>query len=81
VLAYRLGWDFALQVLDKIAANTRFNVRKLSENELNAVTSFIRESRKKMAFNDYVVLSLCLKECSEPLSFDRQLVSMAKRGQ
>jgi len=78
VLAYKEGWQTALDVLDKIVANRRFEVRHLSREEWSGIVALSKKLNKKISFNDYLVIYLSVREGSIPLAYDSQLLSMAR---
>ncbi len=78
VLIYRLGIEFALNVLGKIKANQRFSILPLSEVEHAEVLQTMGALRKKISFEDYLLVYLSLKSRHPPFSFDQQLMAIYK---
>lgn len=76
VLIYRQGIDFALSVLEKIKANQRFTVSSLSESEHAEVLQTMATLRKKISFEDYLVIYQALKSRQPPFCFDQQLLAI-----
>ncbi len=76
VLIYRHGIDFALSVLEKINANQRFTVSTLSEGEHAEVLLSMAALRKKISFEDYLVIYQALKSRQTPFCFDQQLLAI-----
>ena len=80
VLSYKFGWKHSLGVLDKIRENRRFEIRHLSEDEWARVIAISAEAEKKISFPDYVVIYLSRSEGTLPLTYDAQIVKLAKKG-
>ncbi len=76
VLIYRLGINFALTVLEKIKANQRFSVSSLSQTEHAEVLETMAALRKKISFEDYLVIYQSLKSRQPPFCFDQQLLAI-----
>ncbi|MFA4983187.1 MAG: PIN domain-containing protein [Candidatus Micrarchaeia archaeon] len=79
VLAYKEGWQMALEVLDRIAINRRFELRHLSREEWYGIVALSKKLNKKISFNDYLVIHLSVREGCLPLAYDSQLLSLARQ--
>jgi len=79
VLAYKEGWQTALEVLDRITTNRRFEVRHISREEWSGIVALSSKLNKKISFNDYLVIYLSVREGALPLTYDSQLLSIARQ--
>ncbi len=79
VLIYDRGTNFALSVLQQIRENKRMRIQYTTEPEQLEVFEWMAQLRKKISFQDYVVLYHSVNSNQSPLSFDRELISLYRK--
>ena len=76
VLTYKKGIQFSLEAVEKIQANSRFEIVALDKNDCAAIFALAKKTGRSLGFTDYAVAYFCCRDRSFPMAYDKQLLSV-----
>ena len=79
VLLYDHGIDYALAILEKIRLNRGMEIQATMQSEQLEIFNCMNHLRKKMTFQDHLVLFYSVRQGQPPLSFDRQILTLYEK--
>lgn len=78
-LIYDHGIDYALAILGQIRENEQMEIQGTPEANQGEILAWMEQLRKKMSFQDYIVLYYSIQMRQAPLCFDRQILSLYEK--